>query len=293
MQKHNADLFIGVNGTISLTAQVPQILVVQEPRFPRRHAISKRRTLFFKKKLAARYVTKAKVITLLSLFSKDEMKEIYPMSKTKSVVIGAFVSSHFSGQNRNKKEETKDKYAESCEYFIYPANCAAIDNLLTVLKAFSIFKKWQRTNLKLLIVKSLKANEKDLAEKLKTYKYKNEVILLSDLAANDWPRVLSGAYAMIFSTSTEQFPFHLVEAMQSEVPIITVATTGLKEIAGDAALFAVNETPEEIAQQMKLIFKDEQLRNQLIEKGKRQAKQFSQDKTAALLWTAIEQAVSK
>ncbi len=53
------------------------------------------------------------------------------------------------------------------------------------------------------------------------------------------------------------------------------------------------EEAREIAEQMKRIFKDEQLRNNLIEAGKIRSKLFTWDKTAALLWEVIEQTVCK
>ena len=65
-----------------------------------------------------------------------------------------------------------------------------------------------------------------------------------------------------------------------------------KEIGGDAVLYVDTLNPKGMADQMKKIFKDEQLRNNLIEAGNA-ANKFSWDKTAALLWENINKIVSE
>ncbi len=62
----------------------------------------------------------------------------------------------------------------------------------------------------------------------------------------------------------------------------------MSEICGDAALYADPENFKEIAVQMMLIFKDENLRKTLIEKAKLQAEKFTWDIAASLFWNAIE-----
>jgi glycosyltransferase involved in cell wall biosynthesis len=81
--------------------------------------------------------------------------------------------------------------------------------------------------------------------------------------------------------------------MECNVPVITSRTGSIPEIAEEAALYVSTENPNEMAEQMKRIFKDEQLRNKLIQEGKQRASLFNWDKTVDLLWNTIRQAVSK
>ena len=62
----------------------------------------------------------------------------------------------------------------------------------------------------------------------------------------------------------------------------------MQEIAKDAALYADANSHTDIANKMMLLYKDENLRKELILKGRQIVKQYSWDKTATLLWQSIE-----
>jgi len=64
----------------------------------------------------------------------------------------------------------------------------------------------------------------------------------------------------------------------------------MQEIAKDAALFADATSYNDIADKMMMLYKDETLRKQLIEKGRLTAGQYSWNKTADLLWKSIVKA---
>jgi glycosyltransferase involved in cell wall biosynthesis len=61
----------------------------------------------------------------------------------------------------------------------------------------------------------------------------------------------------------------------------------MPETAADAALLADPNSPEDIAKQMLAIYKDETLRDELVQKGKLRAADFSWDITANLVWNSI------
>ena len=55
----------------------------------------------------------------------------------------------------------------------------------------------------------------------------------------------------------------------------------------------IPENFKDIAVKMMLIFKDENLRKTLIEKGKLQAEKYNWDLTARLFWNAIEKTMTQ
>ncbi|WP_353934802.1 glycosyltransferase, partial [Acinetobacter baumannii] len=68
-------------------------------------------------------------------------------------------------------------------------------NLLHLLKAFSLFKKWHKSNMKLVIAGRLAWHYETFLEKLKTYKYKNDIVLTGYLPETDLQALVAGAYA--------------------------------------------------------------------------------------------------
>jgi len=78
-----------------------------------------------------------------------------------------------------------------------------------------------------------------------------------------------------------------LEEMTCNVPVISNNKSAMSEICDDAALYVNPNEYKDLAEKMMIIFKDERLRNELIEKGKEQAQKFSWEKTAGLFWVCI------
>ena len=76
-------------------------------------------------------------------------------------------------------------------------------------------------------------------------------------------------------------------------PVLTSSTSAMEEITGRNALYFNPEDFNDIADKMMMIYKDEDKRNQLIEKGKEIAANYSWKKSADLLWKAVLEAANK
>jgi glycosyltransferase involved in cell wall biosynthesis len=81
--------------------------------------------------------------------------------------------------------------------------------------------------------------------------------------------------------------------MSCDVPIISGNTTSLPEVVGDAALLCSPTDHQLVAEYMTKISEDDQLRNNLINKGRIQKEKFSWDISASNLWKSIEKAANK
>lgn len=290
LKKQKAEVFIGAYGIGSLLTSIPQLMIVPDFAFLNHSSYAGKMVLFYKK-FARQFLKKAAAVAVFSDFNKKEIMGKYAVSEDKITVIGNAADSSFKPLLWEEREKVKEQYAQGCEYFLFTAYYNSQKNTILLLKSFSVFKKWQKTNMKLLIAGNIEKN-KDFSEKLNTYKYKNEVFFAENLSVKELAQVTAGAYAAILPFN-EGFAMPVLEAMQCEVPVITSADSIMAEIAGDAALYADPAKSEEIAGQMKVIFKDEQLRNRLIAAGKERAKQYNWNKTIALTWQAVEKAVSR
>ncbi len=184
------------------------------------------------------------------------------------------------------KIKIKEKHADGNEYFLFTGK-VRLDNLLNVLKGFSVFKKLQKSNMQLLIA-SQNEITKEILEMLRLYKYKSEVKIL-DVDKKTLAAITGAAYAFVYPFAQGGYS-HLLEAMRCDVPVLTSNTGCMPEVCGDAALFFDYKNHKDIADKMMFIYKDEKLRQQLLDKGKEQIKKYSWDKTAELLWESIEKA---
>ena len=229
---------------------------------------------------------RAQVIVADSEFSKKEIVENYKIDENKIDVVYKGVAENFQPLNLEEREKIKEKYADGYEYFLI-AGAVQPGNLLKALKAFSVFKKMQKSNMQLLIVLGSEGSN-EFIEKLKLFKYKTEVKILTNLSEKELTPVTASAYAFIHPSSKEYS--NLFKAMKCNVPVVTSNTGALPEVCGDAALYFDLNNYKDIADKMMLVYKDEKLRQQLIEKGKDQIKKYTWNKTADSLWKSIEKA---
>ena len=293
LRKYKADVFISPDGFCSLTTSIPQVLVVHDLAFLHYPQFIPKAHLYFYKFHTGAFLRKANVVATVSAFSKTDIVNQYKIPADKIVIVGSAAKPIFKPVNWEEREKIKDMYAAGHEYFLFVGGIHPRKNLMNLLKAYSIFKKWQKSNMKLLVAGKKGWMSDDVFEKLKTYKYREEIILLNYLPEEELANVVAAAYAVVYPSFFEGFGVPILEAMNCEVPVLTSSAGSMPEVGGDAALYADPSTPQAIADNMKLIFKDEQLRSRLIEKGKLQAAKFSWNQTAIVMWQAVERAIIK
>jgi glycosyltransferase involved in cell wall biosynthesis len=84
-----------------------------------------------------------------------------------------------------------------------------------------------------------------------------------------------------FPSLDEGFGMPLLEAMDAGVPVLTSRRTALREVAGDAALIVDPESEEDIADGLRALAADENLRARLTGAGRARARRFTWYKAVA------------
>ena len=291
LKKYEVDVFVSADGLCSLTTNVPQCLVLHDLAFLHYPSHLKKSHLFFFKRYVPKFLKKAKSIATVSEFSKHDILHHYKTDTDKINVVYSAAKEIFRPVAIEIAEETKNKYTKGMEYFLYVGAIHPRKNLVNLLKAFSIFKKRQKSNIKLVLAGRLAWKYDFFIQNLKNYKYRDDVIMLGYVSEDELVKIMASAYALVYPSLLEGFGVPVLEAMKCNVPVITSSRSSMQEIARDAALYADPENFENIAENMMRIYKDENLRKELIEKGKIIAPQYSWQRTAELLWQSILKAV--
>ncbi|OSZ73875.1 hypothetical protein CAP36_17930 [Chitinophagaceae bacterium IBVUCB2] len=293
LRKYKADVFVSCDGFCSLRTKVPQCLVIHDLAFLHYPSFNKKSHLLFYKKYTPKFLEKAASIATVSAFSKKDIIDSYKILDEKIEVVYSAAKKIFKPISDEAKLSIKNKYTEGKEYFVYTGAVHPRKNLMNLLKAFSVFKKRQKTNMKLLLAGRLAWKYESFTEDLKSYKYRNDVVMTGYIEEAELVKITGAAYALVYPSLLEGFGVPVIEAMNCNVPVITSANSAMQEIAKDAALYSKPESHIDIADKMMLLYKDENLRQELIEKGNRIAQEYSWDRTATLLWQSILKAVNK
>lgn len=269
LKKHKADVLLSMNGVCAGRTKVPQCLFIID------HVLKKQMT---------GSLEKAKVIATASSTFKQVIIDKYRTSKTKIDIITPAIEEIFKPVTYPEKEAIKEKYTEGKEFFLAHAN----NNLLNLLKAFSFFKKRQKSNMMLLITG--KTGE-PFKQELKTFKFRNEVMLLENFSNEEQANITAAAYAMVHPVFNDPLATMPLRAMACKVPVLCSNTGALPEICGQAALYFNPEDFNDMAEKMMQVFKDEDGAKELVKTGETRSQRYDWDKTSGLLWQSILKAI--
>jgi glycosyltransferase involved in cell wall biosynthesis len=194
-----------------------------------------------------------------------------------------------------EREEAKSSFAGGKEYFLAVMTGARLEGVLNLLRAFSLFKKRQLSNMQLVIVLRDRISGKDAKEKLTTYKYREDLhwvdLWQEGMRASqqdELRKMTGGAYALLFPFAGDGLGVPIVNAWKAWVPVIAGPGGNNREIGGEAVLYGDPGNLAELAGQMMLIYKDEVRRNGLIEKGRDRLYSFQEDRPGTAVWKAIQ-----
>lgn len=291
LKKYKADVFVSCDGFCSLTTKVPQCMLIHDLSFLHYPSFMPKTHVLFYKHYTPKFLKKARVIVTVSEFSKNDILSQYNIEADNIDIVPNAAKDIFYPLTDIERDVVKNKLTNGKEYFIYAGAIHPRKNLTNLLKAFSIFKKKQMSNWKLVLTGRLAWKYKHFIDSLKTYKYREDVVLTGYLEERELVKVIGSAYALLYPSLWEGFGVPVLEAMRCHVPVITSENSAMQEIAKNAALYVNPNDHNDIAEKMMLLYKDENLRSQLIQKGKKISNQYDWDKSAELLWQNIIKAV--
>ncbi len=135
-------------------------------------------------------------------------------------------------------------------------------DILPIVKAFSVFKKWQLSTMSLVFVLDTEADKEKAANLLLGYKYRDAVELVS--VANFTLEWIAAAYLTIFSAmNSHRFQF-LTYSMRYQIPFLLHQENPdihfiASEMAKSGEYFDFKQ-PDLLANHFKLYYKDEMYR---------------------------------
>ncbi len=108
--------------------------------------------------------------------------------------------------------------------------------------------------------------------------YSKDIFAPGFVSGDNLAYLYSHALVFLFPSRYEGFGLPVLEAMQAGCPVIAYDNSSIPEVAGKAALLVKDGAP--LAPAIKKVLEDKTLRDNLISRGRRQASQFTWDKTA-------------
>ncbi len=272
LKKQSINWLVNLNAVTNISTSIPQLMVPKEDGKP----------ADIDAKLASLS------LAVCSQYAKHQAMATYSLQERNVRVVPAFAGEAFQPISWPEKQSVKMEHTQGREYFLAGAGFSTQELFLSLLKAFSGFKKWQHSNMKLVVAGTLPfADDEEWKEKINTYKYRDDLLLLPRLPETEYAVLLGGAYAFVHMPAQDHDVVPLLQAMQCETPCISLVTDSLIEYAAAAAILVEAGQPDVLTEKMILLYKDERLRSQLIAAGTGQIQQFNSSHTVQSLMPAM------
>ncbi|MFH0837908.1 MAG: glycosyltransferase family 1 protein [Patescibacteria group bacterium] len=227
----------------------------------------------------------ADAIIAVSQFTKSRLLEEYKIGENKIQVIYEAAGERLKPLDLPKSFELiKRKYGLPDNYFLCLSTLEPRKNTAGIIEAYLAWQEDTKVDVDLVIA-GKKHPEIFSETKLKKHP---DIHLTGFIDEEDKALLYQHALAFLYPSFYEGFGLPILEAMQCGTPVITSDATAMPEVAGDAAVLVNPGELKELKNAMHEIYRDNQLRSKLIEKGFAHAKKFTWKKAVEELIKSLE-----
>lgn len=176
--------------------------------------------------------------------------------------------------------EKQANYNFSQPYLLFVSTIEPRKNITAIISAFNYLKEKHKIEHKLILIGKKGWNYKPIFAAIEHSPWKHHIHHLDYLSDELVALFYSKADVFVYPSHYEGFGLPVLEAMTLGVPVVSSQASSIPEVAGDAALLINPNEPIQLAEAILKVISDSQLRQQLIDKGKEQAKLFTWERTA-------------
>ena len=251
--------------------------------FPTAHPVAQRAYL----DATTRYSqARADLVIADSQATARDLEHFYGTPRSKIRVVYPGVDSANLRATAEETESVRAKYKLPGRYFLYIGTLQPRKNIGRIVQAFMLWRQSQRENDAMLVLAGGKGWLYDEAWLEGASQHVHAIGYISEA---DKAALLAGAIALVFPSLYEGFGFPAVEAMIAGTPVIASNTSSLAEIVGEDGLLVDPLDSNAIAAAMSRLSDDEELRQDLLNRGFRRAERFTWESAAEQAMSAFRE----
>ena len=203
-----------------------------------------------------------------SVFAKEDIVKQYGFLPSQVRVIYNGVDPSFTLTPESAIVRVKRTYNLPDHFFLNVARLNPNKNALRTMQAFEAFARSRPTSdLHFVNIGSEGTEKAQVSSWLSESPYRDRIHIIPFVETVDLPAVYGAAYALTFPLLNEGFGLPAIEAMACGTPVL-VAETAQPEITNREAILVDAYTTESIADGMRLLADEPQLRDAFIVHGR-------------------------
>lgn len=282
INKNRPDVFFSPGHYAPRFSPLPQVISIMDLAFFHFPEYFTRKDLAQLKSWTEYSVRKADAIITISHASKDDIIKQYTIPEEKIYVVYPGIKVGMNLQHSVfVMNELKAKYSLTDKYILFVGTLQPRKNISRLIEAFSILsKKRAFSDIELVIVGKKGWSYEEILQAPKKFAVSDRVKFLDFVPDDDLPFLYQHAQCFVLPSLYEGFGLPVLEAMKYNCPVITSNVSSLPEAGGDAAVYIDPLSVSDIAEKLEKVLSDRDLRNTMIERGRKQIQKFSWEKAA-------------
>ena len=212
-------------------------------------------------------------IIAISQSTKDDIIETYGVKESKIDVIYQSCNHIFDRRvGAIDRKRVAGRYGLPDSYLLYVGSIIERKRLLSIVRAVELIPEKER--IPLVVIGKGGRYKRRIIDYIKSRQLTPWVVFVTDCRTQDLPAIYQQAEVFIYPSVYEGFGIPVIEALRSQVPVITSDRSSLPE-AGGPDSFQVNpDVPEEIAEAVRHILSNTDLRRKMISNGLEYSRKF-------------------
>lgn len=235
---------------------------------------------------------KAKKIISVSKSTKRDLMKFYHLPEENiTVVYNGFEKDIANLDDKKNQTDVLEKFALLPQkYILYVGTIQPRKNIRFLIQTFKKFHE-QFSDYKLVLTGRKGWLYDEIFAEVKEQNLQEAVVFTGYVEDEKVIQLYNNALCFVLPSLYEGFGIPLLEAMSFGCPVISSFASSLPEIGGEACLYFDPKTQRDFYDDLVSLKDNQQLRDELIQKGKERIKHFSWEKSAAETLDVIKSAV--
>jgi glycosyltransferase involved in cell wall biosynthesis len=235
-------------------------------------------------KAVPRAVGRAELVLADSENTRNDIIELLGTSPEKVEVLHPGVDGTFRPVKEDRLlSAARSAYGLDFPFILAVGTLEPRKNHVLLLDAYAVLREISDVPHKLAIAGGKGWLYEGVFRRVEELSLERDVVFLGFVPEDDLPALYSLADVFVFPSVYEGFGLPPLEAMACGTPVVASRSSSLPEVVGDAGLMVPPDDPTALAGTIRKLLNDQELRQDLIERGVSQALKFTWQRTGRRL----------
>jgi glycosyltransferase involved in cell wall biosynthesis len=299
LRHFSADLFHIPLNVVSIAMPAPYVVTVHDMSsllFDQQRTLRKN----FRRYQFRRGLLRAERVIAVSHATREDIEELFGVPSERISVVYNAPDPAFLQDSATPDEVQRvlERYQVDYPFLLYAGTIRPQKNIPRLIEAFAVVRGRLEDHpvyrdLRLIIIGDEISRYPAVRRAVIQTRVEAVVRFLGFVPLETLKVFYKTAAAFVFPSLYEGFGLPPLEAMACGTPVVTSNASSLPEVAGDAAVLVNPENVFDIAAGIREVLTNQALRAELIERGRRRAREFSWERTACQVLEIYREVAAK